>query len=105
LECAGLEEADLSDIEERTVTLPPEQADWIDERVASGAYASASDVVRAGIEALRDRDQPIERWLLDDVGPTVDAMRRDPARALPAEEVLRAVRARHAGRQSGARGQ
>lgn len=41
-------------IEERTFYLPAEQASRIDALVASGAYATASGVVRAGLRALQD---------------------------------------------------
>jgi antitoxin ParD1/3/4 len=35
-------------IAKRTISLPPEQASYIDALVQSGTYASASEVVRAG---------------------------------------------------------
>jgi putative addiction module CopG family antidote len=44
----GEEGRALPPTEERTFSLPAEQADYIDSQVASGAYASASEVVRAG---------------------------------------------------------
>ncbi len=62
----------------RTVSLPVEQASYIDSLVESGAYASESDVVLAGLEALQDRDAEIERWLINDVLPVVEAMEADP---------------------------
>jgi antitoxin ParD1/3/4 len=49
--------------------------------VASGAYASASDVIRASLAALREKDHSLDRWLRDGAGPTVDAMRRNPSAA------------------------
>ena len=47
----------------RTVTLPAEQSSFIDELVSTGRYASASEVVRAGLHALRERDAAVEHWL------------------------------------------
>lgn len=41
-----------------TISLPAEQASYIDALVASGAYATASEVVRAGLRALKERDAP-----------------------------------------------
>ena len=82
--------------EKRTVSLPQEQAGYIDSLVASGSYASASEVVRAGLRALQERDAAVERWLRDEVGPVFDAMQENPASAIPAEDVFAAIRARHA---------
>ena len=84
--------------EKRTFSLPVEQAGYIDALVASGAYASGSEVVQAGLRALQARDAAVERWLREDVAETYDAMTADPGRGIPAEEVLAAVRARHADR-------
>ena len=84
--------------EKRTVSLPAEQATYIESLVASGAYASASEVVRAGLRALQERDAAVERWLRDEVVPVYDAMHADPQRALSAEDVFEMIRARHAER-------
>ena len=84
--------------EKRTVSLPAEQASYIDALVASGAYASASEVVHAELRARQERDAVVERWLREDVAPVYDAMQSDPARGLSAEEVLAAIHTRHAAR-------
>ena len=78
----------MSNVEKRTFSLPAEQAAFIDARVASGAFASASEVVRAGLRALQERDAAVERWLREEVAPTYDAMKADPARALSGDELL-----------------
>jgi antitoxin ParD1/3/4 len=70
--------------EKRTVSLPVEQADYIDSLVASGAYATASEVVRAGLR--------------EEVVPVAAAMQDDPGRAIPAGEVFAEIRALHAKR-------
>jgi antitoxin ParD1/3/4 len=80
--------------EKRTISLPAEQARYIDSLVASGAYASASEVVRAGLRALQGRDAAVERWLREEVLPVYDAMQADPSRAVPADDVTAALRAR-----------
>jgi antitoxin ParD1/3/4 len=85
--------------EKRTFSLPAEQAGYIDSLVASGAYASGSDVVRAGLRALQERDAAVERWLREEVLSAYDAMQVNPGRAIPADQVFAAVRARHADRQ------
>lgn len=88
----------MSTIEKRTISLPAEHTAFIDAKVASGAYASASEVVRAGLRALRERDEAVERWLRDEVAPAYDAMAVDPDRGIPAETVFADIRARHAER-------
>jgi antitoxin ParD1/3/4 len=88
----------MSAAEKRTVSLPTEQASYIDSLVASGAYASASEVVRAGLRALQERDAAVERWLREEVIPVYDAMKADPARGIPAEQVMASLRKRHAER-------
>lgn len=39
----------------RNVSLTPELDDWIEGLIASGAYASASEIMREGLRLLRDR--------------------------------------------------
>jgi antitoxin ParD1/3/4 len=84
--------------EKRTFSLPTEQASYIDTLVASGTYASGSEVVRAGLRALQERDAAVERWLQEEVIGVCDAMQADPSRAIPAEQVFATIRARHADR-------
>jgi antitoxin ParD1/3/4 len=86
----------MSTVEKRTVSLPADQARYIDELVASGGYASANEVVRAGLRALRERDAAVERWLHDEVVPVYDAMQADPGRALSADQVRTGLQAHHA---------
>ena len=84
--------------EKRTFSLPKEQASYIDQLVASGTYATSSEVIRAGLRALQERDAIVERWLREEVVPIAQAMRADPDRALSADQVFDEIRALHAAR-------
>jgi antitoxin ParD1/3/4 len=88
----------MSAAQKRTISLPDEQADFIDAKVASGDYASASEVVRAGLRALKERDDAIERWLREEVVPTYDALVADPTQVVSLDEAFAQVRAHHAER-------
>jgi antitoxin ParD1/3/4 len=92
----------MNKAERRTISLPAEHADFIDEKVASGAFASASEVVRAGLRALQERDAAIERWLKEEVAPAYDALQADPSRAKPMADVMEKVRKLHASKLRGA---
>jgi len=85
-------------MEKRMFTIPAEQATYIDKLVATGTYASASEVVRAGLVALQEREVAVEHWLREEVVPVYDAMEADPARGLSADDVTAAIRSRHAKR-------
>ena len=87
----------------RTVTLPEEEASYIDSLVSSGAYGSESEVVSAGLHALRERDEEIEEWLRKEVVPVYDAMKADPSRGLSIEDVDAAIKKRHTERVRNAR--
>ncbi|MHC2105682.1 MULTISPECIES: type II toxin-antitoxin system ParD family antitoxin [unclassified Methylobacterium] len=84
--------------EKRTFSLPAEQAAFIDAQVKTGAFASASEVVRAGLRALQERDAAVERWLREEVVATYDAMRAHPERAISSEGMAERMRLRHEAR-------
>jgi antitoxin ParD1/3/4 len=84
--------------EKRTFNLPAEQAGYIDSLVAAGSCASGSEVVRAGLRALQERDTAVEKWLREEVVSVCDAMQSDPGRAIPSEQVFATIRAGHADR-------
>ena len=86
----------MAAVEKRTVSLPAEQASYIDALVASGAFASASEVVRAGLRALQERDAAVERWLRVEVAEAYDERQRTPEAVIPADDVAAALRKRHA---------
>ena len=87
----------MASVRKRTISLPQEHTEFIDSQVESGAYGSASEVVRAGLRALQERDSAVERWLREEVAETYDKMLEDPGRAVPADKVRERLRDRHVG--------
>jgi putative addiction module CopG family antidote len=70
-----------------SITLPNEMADAVRAKVASGEYATESEVIRDGLRVLLARDQAIEKWLRDEVGAAYDALKAAPSRAVSAAQV------------------
>lgn len=70
----------------RTFSLTEEQAAFIDAKVESGGYVSGSEVVREGLRGLQEDEAAIERWIREEVVPTLEAYEADPDRALPIDE-------------------
>ena len=78
-----------------SVTLPNEMAAQVRARVASGEYASESEVIRDGLRALQARDRAVESWLRNEALPAYDAYKADPGRGLSIEEMRAGLAARH----------
>jgi antitoxin ParD1/3/4 len=93
----------MAKVSERTFSLSAEQATYIDTKVHSGAYASGSEVIRAGLRALQERDAAFERWLNEKVVPTYDATKADPSSRILAKAVFAEARARYSGRRKARR--
>ena len=70
-----------------SITLPNNLAEALKERVASGAYASESEVVRDGLRALFAREEAIETWLRTEVVAAYDELRTDPSQAVSSAEM------------------
>ena len=58
-----------------SITLPIEMAEMVKAKVASGEYASESEVIRDGLRTLAARDAVVEQWLREQVAPTYDALK------------------------------
>lgn len=71
---------------ELTITLTDEEARLIEERVHSGAFASASEVVKAGLASIveaEERERLETEWLRKKVQEALD----DPRPSVPADDV------------------
>ncbi len=81
-----------------SITLPIEMAEMVKAKVSSGEYASESEVIRDGLRTLAARDAAIEKWLVEEVVPTIEAMDADPRRVKSVEEARKELRAHMAAR-------
>ncbi len=70
-----------------SITLPNEMAELIRAKVASGEYATESEVIRDGLRTLLARDRAMEDWLREKVAPAYDALKADPSRGVSVEHV------------------
>jgi putative addiction module CopG family antidote len=78
-----------------SITLPIEMAGLVKSKVASGDYATESEVIRDGLRVLIARDRAMEHWLHAQVGPAYDALKADPSRAVPIDQVRKRLASLH----------
>lgn len=76
-----------------TVTLG-ELQERVEARVKSGAYSSASEVVRAGLRALDREEEALNEFLRTKIRESLD----DPRPDIPLEEVFDRLEQKHAAR-------
>jgi antitoxin ParD1/3/4 len=77
-----------------SITLPTELAELVRSKVASGEYATDSEVIRDGLRTLAARDRAVESWLKNTVAPAYDALKDDPSRALTGDQIRERFAAR-----------
>lgn len=77
-----------------SITLPIEMAEMVKAKVSSGEYASESEVIRDGLRTLIARDAAIEKWLVEEVVPTIEAVDTGRIKARPLEETRERLHAR-----------
>jgi len=82
-----------------SITLPTEMAEAVKEQVASGSYASESEVIRDGLRTLFARDAVLEAWLRTEVVAAAQALAADPSRAVSADDVRAVLRENAARRE------
>ena len=78
-----------------SITLPKDMAEVIKAKVASGEYATESEVIRDGLRVLMARDRVMEHWLREQVAPAYDALKADPTRAVAGTRVRARLAAEH----------
>ena len=78
-----------------SITLPNEMAEVVKSKVASGEYATESEVIRDGLRALIARDRAVDNWLREQVGPAHDALKADQSRAVTVDQVRARLVAEH----------
>jgi antitoxin ParD1/3/4 len=83
----------MDQAEKLSVTVTPQMAQMIREKVESGQYASASEVIRASLRALLTEDEERAERLAW-VKARIRASFENPGRGHSNEEVFAAVRAR-----------
>ena len=78
-----------------SITLPNEMANAVKSKVEAGEYASESEVIRDGLRTLMARDRAVDDWLRQQVGPSFDAIKADPSRAVTARKMRQRIAAEH----------
>ena len=82
-----------------SITLPLNMAEAVKAKVATGEYASESEVIRDGLRVLLARDRVVETWLREQVAPAFDAIKVDPSRAVSLDSVRARLAAEHKARK------
>lgn len=85
----------MSNVEKRTFIIAREHAEFVDRQVASGAFASQNEVIEAGLAVLEDRQAGIEKWLREEVVPSLDNLDQHPQTGMEASDVFGAIRTKY----------
>jgi antitoxin ParD1/3/4 len=85
-------------VSKRTISLSQEQAAFVDAKVASGDYASVSEVIRDGLRIVKARDDEFEHFLRTKGVEAYDLHMADPSSGIPIEDVLLEIEARYQAR-------
>jgi len=84
----------MSAMRKMTIEIPEGLASEIDAKIASGLYADIDQLFRESVQAhlhpdrYRGNDRRIERWLVEEVGPTYDAYKADPGSLLSEDQAF-----------------
>ncbi|MEK7661329.1 MAG: type II toxin-antitoxin system ParD family antitoxin [Pseudomonadota bacterium] len=78
-----------------SITLPHEMAQMVKSKVASGEYASESEVIRDGLRTLQARDNALEKWLKEEVTVAYDEAKQHPLTLLTSCELRERLKTKH----------
>src|SRR5947208_8872457 len=81
-----------------SITLPHDMLNMVKAKVASGEYASESEVIRDGLRALQKRDATFEKFLWEEAARSYDEYKADPSIGIHAADVTARLDARHQAR-------
>jgi antitoxin ParD1/3/4 len=81
-----------------SITLPHEMAQMVKQKVASGEYATESEVIRDGLRSLQARDAALEKWLHEEAAKSYDEYKADPSIGIEGAELKRQLKAHHQAR-------
>lgn len=85
-----------------SVVLGAAQEDFVHKMIENGRYASVSEAIRAGMDALMERDAAVDRWLRKEVVPVYDAMLANPDSGYSVDEVFDEILQLHRRKQADA---
>lgn len=88
-------EAVMRTTQQFSITLPNEMADAVKSKVATGEYATESEVIRDGLRVLMARDRIVESWLRGEVAETYDVLKADRSQAVSTSQVRARLAAAH----------
>lgn len=80
-----------------SITLTHELAEMVGRKVASGEYASESEVIRDGLRALQQHDDAFQQWLRTEGVARHRASIAHPERAISSAAVRKELAAHAAG--------
>jgi antitoxin ParD1/3/4 len=80
--------AKTSKVSKRTISLSPEQAAFVDAKVASGDYASVSEVIREGLRVVKARSDEFDHFLRTKGVEAYNEMVLHPERALTIDQAF-----------------
>ena len=78
---------------EVTITLSDEAIAFVKAKLATGEYASESDVIEHELESARLEDEERRRWEREELIPVLDELERNPSATLTADQVREHLRA------------